>query len=129
MLVCIEGENDFILVTEDLERPSVARAALVDGDDAIGGALRGPHPRQSDAYCQGDSYLVTCCELIESVLRIDRQDRVELDLIVAGRGGDADGPDLEKDIARVGRQLGRLPEEPQPGIIKGPPQPTKYKGF
>ena len=27
------------------------------------------------------------------------------------------------------KKLGRLPEEPQPGIIKGPPKPTKYKGF
>ena len=27
------------------------------------------------------------------------------------------------------KALGRLPEEPQPGIIKGPPRPTKYKGF
>lgn len=27
------------------------------------------------------------------------------------------------------KALGRLPEEPQPGIIKGPPKPTKHKGF
>lgn len=27
------------------------------------------------------------------------------------------------------KKLGRLPEEPQPGIIDGPPQPTERKGF
>jgi 5-methylcytosine-specific restriction protein A len=27
------------------------------------------------------------------------------------------------------RALRRLPEEPQPGIIKGPPQPREHKGF
>ena len=27
------------------------------------------------------------------------------------------------------KALGRLPEEPQPGIIDGPPTPTKYRGF
>jgi 5-methylcytosine-specific restriction endonuclease McrA len=27
------------------------------------------------------------------------------------------------------KKLGRLPEEPQPGLIAGPPQPTERKGF
>lgn len=27
------------------------------------------------------------------------------------------------------RKLLRLPEEPQPGIIDGPPQPPKHRGF
>jgi 5-methylcytosine-specific restriction endonuclease McrA len=27
------------------------------------------------------------------------------------------------------KALGRLPEEPQPGVIDGPPTPTKFKGF
>lgn len=27
------------------------------------------------------------------------------------------------------KALGRLPEEPQPGIIDGPPRPTERKGF
>lgn len=27
------------------------------------------------------------------------------------------------------KKLGRLPEEPQPGVIKGPPRPPKNKGF
>jgi len=27
------------------------------------------------------------------------------------------------------KALGRLPEEPQPGTIQGPPKPTQYRGF
>jgi 5-methylcytosine-specific restriction endonuclease McrA len=27
------------------------------------------------------------------------------------------------------RALGKLPEEPQPGVIKGPPKPTERRGF
>jgi 5-methylcytosine-specific restriction endonuclease McrA len=27
------------------------------------------------------------------------------------------------------RKLRRLPEEPQPGLIKGPPRPTEHRGF
>lgn len=27
------------------------------------------------------------------------------------------------------KALGRLPEEPQPGIIHGPPRPTRHRGF
>src|SRR5918995_7015375 len=50
-------------------------------------------------------------EGVHVVLRIDREDRVELDLIVARRGGDAERPDLEKDIASVLRELDGVAEE------------------
>ena len=47
--------------------------------------------------------------LAHSVLRlIDRQDRVEFDAIVSGRGSEAEAPDLGQDIARVIGRDGRI---------------------
>jgi len=38
------------------------------------------------------------------------------------------GREVQAAQAKI-RKLRRLPEEPQPGIIDGPPQPPKHRGF
>jgi 5-methylcytosine-specific restriction protein A len=38
------------------------------------------------------------------------------------------GREVQAAQAKI-RELRRLPEEPQPGLIDGPPQPTERRGF
>jgi 5-methylcytosine-specific restriction endonuclease McrA len=81
------------------------------------------------------------CELVEDGFRCNNA-ATDVDHITPGDDhslGNLQGLCNPHHLAKTGREvqaaraeirkLRRLPEEPQPGIIDGPPQPTERKGF
>jgi len=81
------------------------------------------------------------CEWVEDGKRC-RSDATDVDHILAGDDSslaNLQGLCNHHHLVKTGRDvqaaqkkrkaLGRLPEEPQPGVIKGPPQPKQHRGF